>query len=1055
MNQKLQNIFDIIQQSDKLDADQRNNLLKAVKDADKELEITAFKLERTEKVKKTTAILLEETIQELEQKRKAVEAQNRELEIEAALEKVRAVAMGMGKRADMLEICRTISLQLHTLGLTEIRNVQTAIFYKERGTYLNYEYYARHYKTIFTETTYSNNKVHHEFAIKMMRGKGEFFRTHITDLKAWLAYQKTTNVFIDTYLETAASLSYYWFSLGPVALGISTYIPLEDLELQLFNRFLSVFELAYRRFTDIEQAEAQAREARIEAALERVRARTMAMHNSTELSETASILFHELKKLDIDSVRSGVCIIDYKKDSAELWLSTEISGKTETRIVTTVHADLHPMYKEWFEAGRQKQPYYIKEMGGKELVEYYETVSDQLHLPVRESHNEQEAFHGFFFEEGTLNVISLKRLSEDDCIVMQRFARVFGLMYRRFLDLKKAEAQAREAQIEAALERVRSRTVAMHKSEELVEASDVLFTEIEKLGIDAIRTGVALIDGQKNTVEVWSRSEIRNRPENRILGVVPASAHPMYKGIIKAWKEKKPYYSYTLKGKHLINYYEKMSSYLSYPVRKKFNERETIATYFFAEGSLNVISLEPLNSEQNDLIIRFARVFGQLYRRFLDLQKAEAQARESRIEAALERVRAKTMAMHQSDELAETAAVLFKQLIDLGIEPNRIYIGIIKDNNGTGEFWITDEDGSKVSTGFTANLNENASFQKMYNGWAEQKASIIIDMRGRELQEYFQHLNKLGVPFKGGLSQKRRMQYIAYFSNGFIGVASPDETKPETLQLLERFAAVFNLTYTRFNDLLQAEAQNKIIQAENERKTSELEEARQLQLAMLPKEVPQLPHLDIAVYMKTATEVGGDYYDFSIREDGSLNICLGDATGHGMKAGIMVSSMKSIFTTNAAKMDLENFFTTANSGIKSMNLKRMMMGLTMLTINHNQFRMINAGMPPVYLYRKKSDSVEEFREHGLPIGAMKQSRYTVLGSKLDKDDILLLLTDGMPELQNSKHELYGYTRLQSRFKQLAGKNSEEIVKQLNKTATLWTGEKDPEDDISFVVIKLK
>ena len=56
MNQKLQNIFDIIQQSDKLDADQRNNLLKAVKDADKELEITAFKLERTEKVKKTTAI---------------------------------------------------------------------------------------------------------------------------------------------------------------------------------------------------------------------------------------------------------------------------------------------------------------------------------------------------------------------------------------------------------------------------------------------------------------------------------------------------------------------------------------------------------------------------------------------------------------------------------------------------------------------------------------------------------------------------------------------------------------------------------------------------------------------------------------------------------------------------------------------------------------------------------------------------------------------------------------------------------------------------------------
>ncbi len=53
-------------------------------------------------------------------------------------------------------------------------------------------------------------------------------------------------------------------------------------------------------------------------------------------------------------------------------------------------------------------------------------------------------------------------------------------------------------------------------------------------------------------------------------------------------------------------------------------------------------------------------------------------------------------------------------------------------------------------------------------------------------------------------------------------------------------------------------------EAENERKSKELEEARQLQLSMLPKELPQLPNLDIAVYMKTATEVGGDYYDFHV-----------------------------------------------------------------------------------------------------------------------------------------------------------------------------------------------
>ena len=92
-----------------LSAEEKNAFPKSLKDADKELEITSFKLDHTEKVKNTTAILLEETIEELEKKRKAVEAQNRELEIESSLEKVRTVAMGMRKRDDMLDICRIIA----------------------------------------------------------------------------------------------------------------------------------------------------------------------------------------------------------------------------------------------------------------------------------------------------------------------------------------------------------------------------------------------------------------------------------------------------------------------------------------------------------------------------------------------------------------------------------------------------------------------------------------------------------------------------------------------------------------------------------------------------------------------------------------------------------------------------------------------------------------------------------------------------------------------------------------------------------------------------------
>src|SRR5947209_6471797 len=82
---------------------------------------------------------------------------NRELEIEVSLESVRAIALSMKQPADMLEVCSAIAIELDKLGVKEIRNVQTAIFYVDKGAYINYEYYFKHAKTIITETSYTNH----------------------------------------------------------------------------------------------------------------------------------------------------------------------------------------------------------------------------------------------------------------------------------------------------------------------------------------------------------------------------------------------------------------------------------------------------------------------------------------------------------------------------------------------------------------------------------------------------------------------------------------------------------------------------------------------------------------------------------------------------------------------------------------------------------------------------------------------------------------------------------------------------------------------------------
>src|SRR4029078_13542781 len=106
----------------------------------------------------------------------------------------------------------------------------------------------------------------------------------------------------------------------------------------------------------------------------------------------------------------------------------------------------------------------------------------------------------------------------------------------------------------------------------------------------------------------------------------------------------------------------------------------------FSHGNLVFITYEHF-PEMHDVFKRFAKVFEQTYTRFLDLQKAEAQAREAQIQLALERVRARTMAMHRSEELAETAQVLFQQLMELGGIPDRIAIGVADEEEGVVKYW--------------------------------------------------------------------------------------------------------------------------------------------------------------------------------------------------------------------------------------------------------------------------------------------------------------------------------------------------------------------------------
>jgi serine phosphatase RsbU (regulator of sigma subunit) len=253
----------------------------------------------------------------------------------------------------------------------------------------------------------------------------------------------------------------------------------------------------------------------------------------------------------------------------------------------------------------------------------------------------------------------------------------------------------------------------------------------------------------------------------------------------------------------------------------------------------------------------------------------------------------------------------------------------------------------------------------------------------------------------------------------------------------------------------EEELSRKLLEADNKRKTKELEEARNLQLSMLPKNVPEVPDLEIAVYMKTASEVGGDYYDFKYDKNGTLVIAVGDATGHGMKAGTMVATIKGIFTAESTDTDVVTFLNKSNSIIREMRLGNIYMAMLVAKIEGEKVTISSAGMPPALIYRTESNQVEEIKLQAIPLGGPADFTYPRRETSLSKGDTLLLMSDGFPELFNKQKEILDYSRAKSIFGSTGEKSASETIKQLLKEAELWMGDAKQEDDITFVVVKRK
>jgi serine phosphatase RsbU (regulator of sigma subunit)/CHASE1-domain containing sensor protein/anti-sigma regulatory factor (Ser/Thr protein kinase) len=281
---------------------------------------------------------------------------------------------------------------------------------------------------------------------------------------------------------------------------------------------------------------------------------------------------------------------------------------------------------------------------------------------------------------------------------------------------------------------------------------------------------------------------------------------------------------------------------------------------------------------------------------------------------------------------------------------------------------------------------------------------------------------------------------------------------------------LFGITWILVRSLIKVERTSKDLEASNQElevankeletyyhsAEQELRMARRIQHALLPKDLPELEGWQIAYHYQPAREVGGDFYDFLRFEDGQVGLVIGDVSGKGMAAALVMANTQSVLRAVARRRGITpgqvleeanelmcayippNTFVTCFYGVLEPKSGRLVYA--------------NAGHDLPYL-RRRNDDAEEIRARGMPLGLMPGMLYEEGEAVLAVGDDLLFYSDGLVEAHDPKGEMFGFPRLQGLIEAHRSTDSS-LNNFLLSELTSFTGKNwNQEDDITLVSLE--
>ncbi len=257
--------------------------------------------------------------------------------------------------------------------------------------------------------------------------------------------------------------------------------------------------------------------------------------------------------------------------------------------------------------------------------------------------------------------------------------------------------------------------------------------------------------------------------------------------------------------------------------------------------------------------------------------------------------------------------------------------------------------------------------------------------------------------------------------------------------------------------IISLENQRLFLEAlEKQKIEEELEIARDIQRNLLPQTTPSFSHFDIAAENLSSRQVGGDYYDIITLDDKSFCISIADVVGKGVPAALLMANLQAFLKIICKQGMKLSEATGLINDLVSENItdgKFITFCWAVLSNADVTIEYVNAGHNPPLLIRR--EKIQKLGKGGLILGVVKSMLYESELIKLEKDDIVVLFTDGISEAKNTKDEEFSDERLEKLVLELSGLSSSEILTSIKKEVQNFAYGTVQSDDITLMVIKVK